>query len=176
MNQTPLVVKAGVVAGAVLLGTGFVYVRAGGRLPGSSNPHPAPAANVDTTRTILPGSKSAAVVVPSDDSAQVANERSRPPATAAANANTSDKPAATPVLTASERKVIMSSSKSIILSEPSDSPLTRVQPAVRQPSPLDVAPLVPPPPPSPLEALKKPAQRQSVNKRSAPAQQNAAPR
>jgi hypothetical protein len=165
MNQTPFAVKAGVLAGAVLLGSGFVYVRAGGRLSGSSKPNVAPAAKVDSWRTILPGSKSAAVVVPSDNGPKV-------------DSNRSAKPTANLVPDTSARKVIMSSSKSIILTEPSDSPLARVKPAARQPSPLEVAPPVPPPPPSPLEALKKPVQRQSVTKSkpTAPVQQNAARR
>ncbi len=164
MNQTPFAVKVGVLAGAVLLGSGFVYVRAGGRLPGSSKPNAAPAAKVESSRTILPGSKSAAVVLPSETGPKVDPVP-----------NASAKPTANAVLDTSARKVIMSSSKSIILTEPADSPLARVQPAARQPSPLEVAPPVLPPPPSPLEALKKSAQRQSATRSTRP-QPSAAPR
>lgn len=178
MNQTPLALKAGVLAGAVLLGSGFVYVRAGGRLPGTSKSNSIPAVKIDSQRTILPGSKSAAVVVPHDDLSKNADEATGKTSPANLNAGSQAKPTATPVLEGSARKVIMSSSKSIILSEPADSPLARVQPAARQPSPLNVAPPVLPPVPSPLEALKKPVQRQSAatKKRNAPSQQSAAPR
>ena len=178
MNQTPIAVKAGVVAGAVLLGSGFVYVRAGGRLPGFSEAPSTPAVKTDSTRTILPGSKSAAVVLPSDNPSNAPIEPNRRGPPANSNADSAANPTATPVLDSSARHVIMSSSKSIILSEPSDSPLARAKPVPKQPSPLEAAPRVPPPPPSPLEALRKPAQRPSAttNKPIAPAQQNVAPR
>jgi hypothetical protein len=163
MNQTTFPVKVGVIAGAVLLGGGFVYVRAGGRLPGIPQAETAPLQG-NTARTILPGSKSAAVaplIAPN-----VAASRSTKPV---ASPPSDPKPIVQPV----PRTMILSGSKSLILSESKDSPLFGVPAAAQPPSPLQALPPAPPPQPSPLQALKK-ATRQKptpANSRAAPAQQ-----
>jgi hypothetical protein len=163
MNQTSLPVKVGVIAGAILLGGGFVYVRAGGRMPGIPQAETAPPQG-NTARTILPGSKSAAVaplIAPN-----ATDSRSTKPV---ASQPSDSKPIVQPV----PRTMIMSGSKSLILSEPKDSPLFGVPAAARQPSPLQALPPAPPSQPSPLQALTK-ATRQKptpANSRAAPAQQ-----
>jgi hypothetical protein len=164
MNQTTFPVKVGVIAGAILLGGGFVYVRAGGRLPGIPQAETAPLPQGNTARTIFPGSKSAAVAPLIAPNATVS--RSTKPF---ASQPSDPKPIVQPV----PRTMIMSGSKSLILSEPKYSPLFGVPSAAQQPSPLQALPPAPSPQPSPLQALKK-ATRQKpapANSRAAPAQQ-----
>lgn len=168
MNQTPFSVRVGVIAGAVLLGGGFVYVRAGGRLPGMSQAETAPLPYAEAPRTILPSSKSAPLaplVGPNVSALPSVELRASQPA--------SPKPAVNPAAQPVSRTMIMSGSKSLILSESKDSPLFGVPAATRQPSPLEASPPAAASQPSPLQALKKPVRQQPAisNKRAAPVQQ-----
>jgi hypothetical protein len=161
MSQTPFLLKAGVIAGAVLLGGGFVYVRAGGQLPGVSQAETVPLPQGNTIRTILPGSKSAAVaplIAPNAAASQSTTPVALQPSGPA--------PTGKPVAQSASRTVIMSGSKSL---SPVFSPPTNAQ----QPSPLEALPAAPAPQPSPLEALKKPSRqrRGPAIDRSAPTQQ-----
>jgi hypothetical protein len=194
MTHTPILLKAAVIGGAIVMGSGFVYVRAGGRLPGipreeTAKPAPGDAQQgvlTDSQRkAIMYSSKSGAIVpssTPSTGNAQSAKPVAKPTQPSAGSMSTVQ-----PV----PRRVIMSGSKSLILSDPKDSPIINgransatnspessrsplealppVPPAIyQQPSPLEVAPKPAPPQPSPLEALKKTTKRKAVKSSPAP--------
>lgn len=213
MTQTPFLLKAAVLGGAIVLGSGFVYVRAGGRLPGIPQETSAEQPKAVSERTLMPGSKSRAVapasLPPADSQAPNQSQSVAPKAimyssksgaivpssTPGTGTAQSTKPAAKPTKPAAgpmptvqpaQRRVIMSGSKSLILSDPKDSPIINgpantaantpnasrspldgpppVPPAIyQQPSPLEVAPKPAPPQPSPLEALKRTTKRKTAD-------------
>ncbi len=222
MTQAPFLLKAAVLGGAIVLGSGFVYVRAGGRLPGIPQEPLANEPKGASERTLMPGSKSRAVapssLPPADSQAANQSQSAAPKAImyssksgAIVSSSTPGsgtpqsatpvakptKPAAgsMPAVQPAQRSVIMSSSKSIIISDPKDPPIINaprntaanitasppvtspspldalppIPPAIyQQPSPLEVAPNPAPPQPSPLEALKKTSKRKANKSSPAP--------
>jgi hypothetical protein len=194
MTHTPLLLKAAVIGGAIVMGSGFVYVRAGGRLPGIPQEESAKPAQKDVQTGVLTDSQRKAIMYSSKSGAIV------PSSTPSTGTAQSTRPAAQPAKTASgslptvqpvPRRVIMSGSKSVILTDPKDSPIINgaanttsntpatsrsplealppVPPAInQQPSPLEVAPKPAPPQPSPLEALKQKTKRTAAKSSPAP--------